>query len=212
MTHTTLALLTAGLLTTGLATTASAAPAPDGVYYIKAQHSGKCVHQHGNTTANGGNVTQWDCIDQDNVKVEKVSMGSGYFLLKFKHSGKCLTVEGDSGANDANIVQQDCIESAPRNQTWMEIPGQGKYVKIQSSIGHCLHQHGATMGNGDNITAWECVDQPNVRWEFVPVSDKIKPETSSAPTIPPTTIKIDQACNTYADSAVADNNANIFPD
>lgn len=201
MKSTTLALLAISLSATTVTTTAYAAH-PDGLYYIKAQHSGKCVHQHGSTNAEGGNVTQWDCVDQPNVRIEKVTAGGPYFTLRFQHSGKCLTVEGDSAENGANIIQATCVEGAPRNQTWMELPGDGKFVKIQSSIGHCLHQHGYTQGNGDNITAWECVDQPNVRFEFVPANSSMT-DKSNAPTVPSVPVKIDQACNTYADDAVS---------
>ncbi|WP_028490415.1 RICIN domain-containing protein [Thiothrix lacustris] len=200
MKHTKLALLVVSLSVVVL-TTAAYADQPDGLYYLKAQHSGKCVHQHGATNAEGGNVTQWDCVDQPNVRIEKVTAGGSYFTLRFQHSGKCLTVEGDGDQNGTNIIQETCDPLAPRYQTWMELPGQGKFVKIQSSIGLCLHQHGATMGNGDNITAWECVDQPNVRFEFVPANPSMT-DTSNAPTIPSVPIKIDQACNTYADGAV----------
>ncbi|QQZ29688.1 RICIN domain-containing protein [Thiothrix subterranea] len=201
MKNTTLALLAISLSATTITTTAYA-DHPDGLYYIKAQHSGKCVHQHGSTNAEGGNVTQWDCVDQPNVRIEKVTAGGPYFTLRFQHSGKCLTVEGDSDKNGANIIQATCDAGAPRNQTWMEVPGEGKFVKIQSSIGHCLHQHGNTQGNGDNITAWECVDQPNVRFEFVPANPSMT-DKSNAPTAPSVPANIDQACNTYTDAAIA---------
>lgn len=140
---------------------------PDGLYYIKAQHSGKCVHQQGGTLTAGGNVTQWECVDQPNVRIQKVTARGSYFTLRFQHSGLCLTIENNSDQNGANIVQARCGAGRPRNQMWREIPGQGKFVKIQSDIGNCLHQQGGTIGNGDNITAWECVEQPNVRFEFV---------------------------------------------
>jgi hypothetical protein len=170
----------AGIMATSISV---AAPVPDGVYYIKAEHSGKCVHQNNATQADGGNVTQWDCVDQPNVKIEKISAGGGYFMLRFQHSGKCVTVESGDGQNGTNIIQETCDSGWPPKQTWMEIPGQGNFVKIQSSIGHCLHQDGATLGNGDNITAWECGDQPNIRFEFV-LANPSMTDKSGAPTIP----------------------------
>ncbi|EIJ35519.1 RICIN domain-containing protein [Thiothrix nivea] len=160
------------LVGTGLTTTANAEPASDGTFYIKAKHSGKCVHQHGQINDNGGNVTQWDCVNQDNVKLERIPTGSGYFLLRFKHSGKCVTVENDSLDRDANIIQWDCNYDGPRNQTWHMVKASNSptdpYVQIQSGNGACLHQHGATNGNGDNITQWDCINQPNVLWKFTP--------------------------------------------
>ena len=43
------------------------------------------------------------------------------------------------------------------------------FIKVKNS-GKCLHQHGGTYGNGDPITQWDCVDEPNVQWIFVPTS------------------------------------------
>jgi hypothetical protein len=132
MKHTTLALLAIGLSMTTLAPTAYA-DHPDGLYYIKAQHSGKCVHQQDATTVDGGKVTQWDCVDQPNVKIEKVTLGGGYFWLRFQHSNMCVTVAGSGRTNDTAIIQSACADGGLPNQTWLEVPGQGKYVKIQSS-------------------------------------------------------------------------------
>lgn len=162
------------LLTTISMMTASHAelPAPDGVFYLKAKHSNKCVHQHGNTHNNGDNVTQWDCLNQGNVKLERIPLGSAYFLLRFQHSGKCVTVKDDSLERGANIIQWDCQDDGARNQTWHAIKASNNptdpYVQIQSGNGACLHQHGATRGNGDNITQWDCVNEPNVLWKFTP--------------------------------------------
>lgn len=172
----------------------AAEPAPEGVFYIKAQHSGKCVHQQGGSMADGAAVTQWDCVNQPNVHLEKVPTGSGYFLLRFQHSGKCLSVKGAGRSNDTPIIQQTCEYDGPIHQTWSQLPGEGKYVKLQSSLGLCLHQHGATTRNGDAITGWECVDQANVRWEMLPLAPTL-------PVSPPQTM-IEKKCQDYADSAI----------
>ncbi len=146
----------------------SAEPVPVGTFYLKAQHSGKCVHQHGGTFEEGGKVTQWECIDQPNVRIEKLPVGGPYFMLRFQHSGKCLTVKGEGRSNGTPIIQQTCHYDGPIGQTWEQVAGEGKYIKLQSQTGLCLHQHGQTTSNGDPITGWECVDQPNVRWELIP--------------------------------------------
>lgn len=140
-----------------------------GTYFLQAQHSNKCAHQHGNVQTEGAAVTQWKCVRQPNVYIEKIPVGSGYFMLRFRHSGKCLTVKNEARTNGTPIIQQTCNYEGPIGQTWMETDKQGNYVKIQSSTGLCLHQHGATHGNGDLITGWECVDQGNVRWKWIPV-------------------------------------------
>lgn len=42
------------------------------------------------------------------------------------------------------------------------------FYVIAKHSGKCLHQHGGTTGNGDPITQWECVNQPNVLWKLRP--------------------------------------------
>src|SRR5262245_23117418 len=43
---------------------------------------------------------------------------------------------------------------------------------LKSKHSHkCLHQNGYTQGNGDPITQWECVSQPNVEVEILPNMD-----------------------------------------
>ena len=163
----TLTALLINLFSSVLATATYAAPPT--YYYVQAQHSGKCVHQQGGIKDNGGLVSQWECLNQGNVKLEKVMLGAPYFFLRFPHSNKCLTAQKDIIANGIPLIQQDCLEGAPRYQTWSEIKTDTPpYVKIQSSLGTCLHQTGGILGNGGEISLWECIDQPNVRWQFIP--------------------------------------------
>ncbi|WP_201800399.1 RICIN domain-containing protein, partial [Chlorogloeopsis fritschii] len=141
-------------------------------YFLKVKHSGKCLHQQGGTLGNGDKITQWDCVNQPNVKVEKVPAGKGYFFLKFAHSGKCVHLHEASSENGAPITQWECVNQP--NVKWREEPaGEGySYLKSQQT-GKCLHQQGATQSNGDPITQWDCVDQPNVQWKFVLASQEV---------------------------------------
>jgi hypothetical protein len=134
-------------------------------YYIQAKHSGKCVHQHGRIRNIGGLVTQWECINQPNVQLTRGWADNGYFVLRFKHSDLCLTVKNGLSANGTDIIQSTCTGSS--SQKWREVRVDGSYVKIQSAIGSCLHQHGGILDNGGRITLWECIDQPNVMWKII---------------------------------------------
>jgi Ricin-type beta-trefoil lectin domain-like len=42
--------------------------AGDPYYYIVNRASGKCMHVHGGGSENGALITQWDCVNQSNVK------------------------------------------------------------------------------------------------------------------------------------------------
>lgn len=192
-----ISLLTCLTVMTGISISATvfAEPVSEGTFYLKAQHSGKCAHQHGASQTDGGAVTQWDCVDQPNVRLEKMPLGSGYFSLRFQHSGKCLALKTPDRVNDVPLIQETCTYDGKPTQTWLQLPGEGKFIKLQASNEYCLHQQGATLNNGDPITGWECVDQPNVRWEMVAY-------VSPLPTVPPITM-IEKTCGEYADGAVA---------
>jgi hypothetical protein len=61
-------------------------------------------------------ISQWDCVNQDNVKWSLVSVGNGYYFIKAKHSGKCAQVNGASQSNGAVISQWDCVDQ--NNVKW----------------------------------------------------------------------------------------------
>lgn len=143
--------------------------APSNFYYVRAKHSGKCLHQSGATFGNGDPITQWECVDQPNVQWEFVaSPDPGSYFIKVRHSGKCAHQLGWTFNNGDPIAQWDCINQD--NVKWRLIPASGGYYYIQvQHSGKCLHQSGATFGNGDPITQWDCINQPNVLWALDPV-------------------------------------------
>ena len=139
-------------------------------WQLQVKHSGKCLDQHGATQGNGDKISQWDCLNQPNEKLEKVPAGQGYFFLKFQHSGKCVQVHGGSSQNGTPITQWQCVDQA--NLKWREQPaGDGYSYLISAQTNKCLHQHGGTKGNGDGITQWDCVNQPNLQWKFILVAE-----------------------------------------
>jgi hypothetical protein len=73
------------------------------------QQAGKCAQVDGRSHANGANISQWDCLHQDNVIWSTRPAGDGYVFLVNKESGKCMHVEGRSLANGAKISQWDCV-------------------------------------------------------------------------------------------------------
>jgi len=46
-----------------------------------------------------------------------------------------------------------------------------EFFLVAGHSGKCLHQHGGTHGDGDSITQWACVDQPNVKIRRMDVGD-----------------------------------------
>src|SRR5262249_6522610 len=72
--------------------------------------SNKCAQVDGASQDNGANISQWDCVDQDNVKWRSTPTGDGYVKIMNKASNKCAQVDGASQANGANISQWDCVD------------------------------------------------------------------------------------------------------
>jgi ricin-type beta-trefoil lectin protein len=50
--------------------------------------------------------------------------------------------------------------------TYAQVSAAEYFFLVAKHSGKCVHQAGATQGNGDPITQWDCVNQPNVQWKF----------------------------------------------
>ncbi len=134
---------------------ASRAANADELWWVQAKHSGKCMSVDEGSFKDNAKISQWDCINQTNVKVRKMPRPNGTFALQFEHSNKCAQVNGASHDDDALVTQWECL-GLP-NVAWREQPAADGYsfiVNVES--GKCLHQHGGTQGNGDLITQWGC--------------------------------------------------------
>jgi hypothetical protein len=135
--------------------------------FLRAKHSGKCAQVNGASTANGIAVSQWDCLDQSNVKWSWIEVDNGYVFLKAQHSNKCAQVDGASPANGAKISQWDCVNQD--NVKWALKPvgssnGSKYYNIVNKATGKCMQVEGAANANGAKISQWDCVDQDNLKW------------------------------------------------
>ena len=104
---------------------------------------------------NGDRITQWDCVNQPNVKLKLLSTGDGYYFLQFQHSGKCVQRYGGQTGNGDPINQWDC-QNWPNIKLKLVPTGDGYYFLQFQHSGKCVHQFGATMGNGDPIRNGKC--------------------------------------------------------
>jgi hypothetical protein len=145
----------------------------DGYRYIKVKHSDKCLHVNGNQgIGNGVAATQWQCVDQNNVKwkLEQAPGGNGYYFIKNKFSDKCLQVNEASLANGAPITQWDCVNQ--NNVKWKFVSAGEGYFYIQAKHSNkCLQVNEASLENGVPITQWDCVNQNNVKWKVGQIVD-----------------------------------------
>lgn len=151
----------------------------DGFYNIVFRHSGKCVHVNGGGRENGTNITQWDGVNQSNLKwrfalaaktpydfVDKpinVAIESGVA------GGWYLHVTGGKIDNGTNISVWSWVDQP--NLKWrIKCAEQSGYYYIVSALDqhcdHVVHQQGASHTNGDNVTLWERVNQGNTQVKF----------------------------------------------
>jgi hypothetical protein len=141
------------------------AGAADNVYYIKNQHSGKCMTVHGASRANGARVDQYRCISGAHNQWWVVyDMGApGMLRVTGFQSGKCLSVLGGSARKGAPLVQWACNGAA--DQLFMHAwPTNHKAVLKSYRSGKCLDVQGGSTSNNAPIIQWSCNGRTNQKW------------------------------------------------
>lgn len=128
---------------------------------IRAPFSNKCLDVYGGFTANGTQLTQYDCTaGATNQTFSFVDQGDGYFAIKAKHSGKCLDVSDGSTANGAPIIQWDC--HGGNNQRFQLLPQGGSNYKLRAKhSGKCFDVYAGSTANGALITQYDCLPGSN---------------------------------------------------
>jgi Ricin-type beta-trefoil lectin domain-like len=89
-------------------------------FMLQAVHSNKCAQVDQASHANDAHITQWDCVNKDNVYWKKAPAGSGFYYIVNKASGKCMHVHGGGNQNGTLITQWECVNQP--NVKW-RIPG-----------------------------------------------------------------------------------------
>ncbi|MFE5403007.1 RICIN domain-containing protein [Streptomyces sp. NPDC056580] len=169
-------LLGASMAFTG-STAGAVAPAPpatvlqhvtgaaDNVYYIKNQHSGKCMTVHGASTAKGARIDQYRCISgaQNQWWVVYKLHSNGLVRVTGYQSGKCLSILGGSKRKGAPLVQWTC--NGAGDQLFVGHLAFGGKTAIKSyRSGKCLDVQGASTGNNAPIIQWSCNGGTNQKW------------------------------------------------
>lgn len=142
------------------------AGAADNVYYIKNQHSGKCMTVHGASRANGAKVDQYRCISGASNQwwvVYKLAAPWGLLRVTGYQSGKCLSVLGGSTRKGAPLVQWAC--NGASDQLFVhDWPTSRKSALKSYRSGKCLDVQGGSTGNNAPIIQWSCNGRTNQKW------------------------------------------------
>jgi hypothetical protein len=134
-----------------------------------AQHSGKCLSVQGASQADGANIRQWTCDDDDRREFALKSTGDGYYQLVAKHSGKCMAVSGSGTADGTDINQWTCGESD--NQKFKPIPSENGHFSLLAMQGKkCVDVSGAL--DGADIRLWSCDGGADQRFQLAPTESR----------------------------------------
>lgn len=126
----------------------------EGAYKIVAKHSNKVIDLYNWSTANGGNIEQWEDNGGGTNQIWRVyGVGNNYYKLQSKHSGKVLDVFNFSLVDGGNIVQWDYTGGS--NQQWsFSEPEAGYYIITNRNSGKVIDVENASTANGANIQQW----------------------------------------------------------
>lgn len=139
------------------------APQGEAVYQLRARHSGRCLDIGGWSTADGGNLLQWDCHGGNNQRFRMLDAGDGYVFLQSVHSGKCIDVQGVSRGAGANVYQWSCHGGDNQKIRMADLGGSLRHLAFKHS-GICLDIFGADRNNGANATQYNCHAGDNQRF------------------------------------------------
>ncbi|WP_421894613.1 RICIN domain-containing protein [Marinoscillum sp.] len=152
----------------GVTTPSEPSPLADGLYMIKAKHSGKYFSVAGATSTSGSVIEQWSYVDQDNLKftVEKVGLD---YVIKPRYNELTLGIDGAGTGNGAALKQ--LTEEGKDHQRFVAVPvGSGYYKIVNKNSGKYLAVSGESTTNGADVVQWVDLDTDNFYWSFESVS------------------------------------------
>lgn len=135
------------------------------LYDLRPSHAtNKCADVEGGSTADGGNVSLYDCHGRGNQLFWAFQQSGGYFVLVNATSGKCLDQAGSG--NGANVVQWGCHFGD--NQQWRPEQVNGNLFKlVNKQSGRVLEISGnQSTQNGANIQTWDYDGSGDMIWQI----------------------------------------------
>lgn len=174
-------LTAAGLLLALSLPALSAQVIPDGIYQIKAKHSGKMLDVSGASTSNSAQIIQWSSHNGLNQKWNiQYDEQDGTYLITMKYSDKCLDVSGASTSNNADLIQYEIKSDNTHNQRFYIEQVETGYYKITAKhSGKVLDIAGASTGDGAHLHQYTWNGGNNQRFAFVPTTIPADGITSS---------------------------------
>ncbi|MEI6948639.1 RICIN domain-containing protein [Paraflavisolibacter sp. H34] len=155
----------------------------DGIYEVKARHSGKALDVAAQSTANGALIHQWEAFSMPSQQWTLTATGDGYYTVENRNSGKVLDVAGDSLTDGTTVHQWVGYSNFPSQQWKLVDVGEG-YFKIENrNSGKVLDTYGASQDNGGLVKQYTYTAVPHQQWKLEWVSAPA-PVSARAATMP----------------------------
>jgi O-glycosyl hydrolase len=136
----------------------------DGVYEIKAKHSGKYMSVNGASSANVANIEQYEYVDADNLKFNISKFGPDYLISPI-YNDLVFSIEGTSISNGASLKQYQ--EYGDDSQRFVIVPDDSGYYKIYNRKSNLyLAVADESDENQADIIQWEDLGTDNYLWAF----------------------------------------------
>lgn len=129
---------------------------------VNNRNSGLALDVSALSTADGGNIQQWQWTGANNQQWQFQDAGGGYFRIINRNSGKCMDVEAASTADGANVHQWACGTGTNQQWQWVAI---GSYFQLKARhSGKCADVAELSTVNGGNVHQWTCGTGTNQQW------------------------------------------------
>jgi len=132
---------------------------------------GTYMHVHGGQAVQNADITTWELVDQPNLQwvIQSVPGKHGHYLVCSAADPNLVLHQFGNSKNNGD----KCTlwhRSANQPNLWVTFePAGGDWWHIKfAHSGKCAHVHGGARANGTAITQWDAVDQPNLKWRFIP--------------------------------------------
>ncbi len=143
----------------------------NGIYTLKAKHSGKCADVTASGTQNGANVQQWSCHGGSNQRWQFVDRLNGYYEIKAQNSGKCLDLSGGGTSNGTNIQTWTCNRTDAQLWKITKISDDNTFyltAKVNNNVSNKVEKvmgvNASSTDNGANVQQWSYWGGKNQQW------------------------------------------------
>ncbi|MEZ4293808.1 MAG: RICIN domain-containing protein [Polyangiaceae bacterium] len=127
-------------------------------WHIEITRHGKCIDTSGTHTV-GRDVYQWDCQDDNDNQIFKITSSGSYYKITHSASGLCLGAEGGGTSNGTRIELQTC-DGSTKQQFDMFSNGTTDSVrdfKMKNvNSGKCVDLDAGSSSNGTYMQLWSC--------------------------------------------------------